>query len=558
MPRRQIGKLLAATGIALHLILIGWALVDPRALGVHRLTLDSAAILLVISALTIAILLYAMFRNFARYDGSIGRLFLMFPDYLVFVLWVLIAALLGLTILGMNFDRWWLVILIPSGIGANLLSTSDATDQTDSDAEANDRPSNQEPSRFPFWFALLLITIIPMFGMLGAMGIGVFAFHLLRQILFLNVNVDLAAAGEASQRMIALLPLAFVIGGAVLAIYLIGEWVSGSIRRKNGVSKEEFNRPLLQVEIEYIKGAVDAVEEFRDGLTVSKTAKIVYWAGPWLILFAMFLVAAGSWLFTSAIHQLAYSSFLAETGAITDRLAFGGGSLIGIFTGIFVIWATYQFALNHFPLLRAYAYLEGRWNSTGPDARNRDDVEFAVTRFVLFRQLKTNVPFDVNEFFNRAHREIASIIYKATAALLGLTVILSVFDGLWFQSVSAEQIVWSGYFDLSRHETPLTEIDYVETACYIGQDDGEEKLRFRYALYNSDGIRFSLDDNFQRRHFDLIERIDERLTQASVEFQYQTGSDGDFRIDRRCLGFLDDRFGADSDRVGRLLRVSSD
>jgi hypothetical protein len=559
-------RLLTFASIGLSLAVAFWLGATGAAENLIAGNTGDRTLVLSLPVLGAVLLGYGFWRAQNPRAGLISTVILGLPDTLLTGYTFVIIGLCGSMLFGAHFEHLWLLGLIPGSIAAFWLVTEQraASDQAklseiENSGDSGDHTTGVTKARFlPGWLVSIVVSVLMIVWLISALMAGYFFFGLLNNVLFQDQTIAWERIGSSISELASMAVIYIVvIWAAMAAVIGIGAMVTRWARHRSGVTSTDYSRPLTNAENAFID---DAHSRFEKIDAERKHPTGIVW-GYWLFgvggIFAF--IAIGPAIVFGVAYGLSHLIY-PPTGneEIISRMTVGPSLTLGVFWGILLGWPISQFVISRSRTMAEYAYVRGGWNSMSNEPRTPEFLTWKTEDLVRKRILDTGHPFDFANFLRIVIDEYGSLIRRIVAILTVITFAFIILDANFVRYYSPTEIRWSPYFGFGLTHTSYDEIDYVETACYIGQDDGEEELRFRYALYNSDGIRFSLDDNFKRRHFDLIERIDERLMQAGVEFRYQTDSDGDPHIDRRCLGFLDDRFGDDADRVARLLRVSRD
>jgi uncharacterized membrane protein YuzA (DUF378 family) len=509
---------------------------------------------------------YGFWRARNPRSGLISTAIFGLPDTLLTGYTFIVIGLCGSMVFGAHFEHMWLIGLLPGSIAAFWLVTEQrAASELNKQSENESPGSSSAPETgiikagfLPGWLLSIVLMVLMVAWLITALMSGYFFFGLVNSILFEDRTIAWERIGSPLSDVASLAGIYIAAIGAVLAAFIgIRALVVRWARRQSGVSSSDYSRPLTNAENAFIDDAQSQFESIDTDRKYPAGISWAYWLSQVGCIFAFIAIGpAIVFGFVFGLSHLLYPP--AGTDEIAFRMTVGPSLTLGVFWGILIGWPVSQFIISRSPNLAEYAYVRGGWNSSSNEPRTPEFLTWKAEDLVRKRLLDTSRPFDLIYFLRVVIDEYGPLVRRVVATLTVVTFAFAVLDANFVRYYSPTEIRWSPYFGFGLAITSYDEIDYVETACHIERDDGEEELRFRYEMYNSDGIRFSLDDHFRPHNFNLIEQIDERLTQAGVEFQHRADSDGNPRVDRRCLGFLDDRFGTDADRVARLLRVSRD
>lgn len=203
--------------------------------------------------------------------------------------------------------------------------------------------------------------------------------------------------------------------------------------------------------------------------------------------------------------------------------------VLGVFACIMLCWATFQASIFFAPRVAEYLHAREGWNSLSSAARSADDYFWFVVR-----QMRLGVwgPPQIpqpQEVIRAAFRHHEKTVFVSTAGLWAMTLVLGAFDLSWHIYFTDSRITYSDYWTLKRHTITYEEVDFVELACRLDRD-GDLSVRYEVQLDESHS-RTLADESDLAGDFEGLQRVDELLREAGVEFRWDMPRNSDATVD---------------------------
>lgn len=483
---------------------------------------------------------------------------------------VLDVFLVGCMLLEWQIDKTWLVALfLPVALCAwtgMSLRARDAAEPPEGNEIISAKPA-QHAARKPVetpgkilshsavWIAnSVMILTVTMAGFLG----GMIFFGLLRRVLFEGATItpDIFSAMTQTPAWVeALIPIivAPMVIAVVYGVIAMARAMTLAAQTRN---PDRFNRVLLPHEESFLDRATEGLVDYAEAQKYPRIwafAPIVVGSGGIALAMALCFSLSSATVF--AVRYLALSNF-----ARPELLqSFGVSSLLAIFAGCIVAWPLMQKLSERHARFAEHLYVRHGWNTMSSNPRSAGQYFVELETDLRLDKLDAEESFDPAVYLQQAFRRRSALSVKAGGLALSVCLVFAVLDGFAYQAFGDEAALQSGYFEFNQHTYRYDDASAIETACYVGTNDGQPALRLRYKLIMPDGQPLNLSDFLTNASLERLERIDSQASSNGAERRAGErrglGQAGRPALDPECLPRLRQRFGDKVDRARQLLGI---
>ena len=446
------------------------------------------------------------------------------------------GILAGKSLFTMDVERLWVLLLsIPAVVNffaaPSMLEQSKAKSSDDA-AEAeikraspsgSTRAKNVSASAI-WWSHIYSATYQAAFYafFILLMGFGAFYYYVLDALLFSDRALSFDQLKNAAPTVFEnLLPYLIVLPLVIAAIVIIIGIISATYHSFLKNHHPSIDRELAQKEIEYIEASFKELTAYLESQKYPILYGWLYYGGAFFFLLLwMGIMAGGSVLLTSFLASLHEAERTAGSVVyIYGDMDFGISGVIGVFSGIFMLWASYQAAGAFAPKFAEYAFVSG-WNTLDNQNRTGDVYFDGITKYVRTGALNPEEGFNPSKFLLMGFKEYEKIVYGATGLLLLLNVYFLYLDSKMYHLFAEDRIEYAGYFSTRNFRIGYSDVQKVTLSCYTYTDDGKKQVgqSYKVVLDEDHSINLFSDSKFTQNDFEAFQAVDKNLKEADVEF----------------------------------------
>lgn len=354
------------------------------------------------------------------------------------------------------------------------------------------------------------------------MGFGAFYYYVLDALLFSDRTTAFdQLKNTASIVFENLLPYLIALPLVTAAIVVIIGIILATYHSFLKSRYPSIERELTKKEIEYIKFSFEKLTLYLENQKYPSIYGWLYYGGIFFFLLLwMGIMAGGSVLLTSFLASLHEAERTAGSVVyIYENMDFGISGLIGVFSGIFMLGASYQAAAVFAPKFAEYAFVNG-WNTLDNQKRTGDIYIDGITKSVRIGALKPEEGFNPSKFLLIGFKEHEKTVYGATGFLLLLNVYFLYLDSKVYHLFTEDRIEYADYISTQTFRIGYADVQQVTLSCYIYTDDGKKKVgkSFEVVLDSNHAINLFSDSKLTQDDFDAFRAVDQKLKEADVKF----------------------------------------
>ena len=484
---------------------------------------------------------------------------------------VLDAFLVGYMLVEGQFDRWWLlVLLIPialsawTGFGRNSATRPEPEKTAESEpgpqAQFIAREAIETPGKILTGSAVSIATsVVVLIASLGGLLVGSVLLGLLRRVLFEGAALtpDLLEAMTRTPEWASALATLIVVPVIITIVYGIIAIGSALALARATRDPDRFNRVLLPGEEDFLDQATEALVNYAEAQKYPRVwalAPLVMGLGGIALAVALCFALSGAIIIAI---RLAVLPDELQSGFMQNLV--GVSLILSLFAGPVASWPLMQKLSERHARFAEHLYVRHGWNTTRGQARTPDQYFVELETDLRLDKLNAKERFDPASYLQHAFRRRSSFSVKAGTLALSICLGFAVLDGFAYQAFGEEAALQSGYFEFSQNTYRYDTATAIDTACYVGTNDGQPALRVTYHLVMPDGVSLNLSDFLAGSSLERLERIDAQASLGGAERRAGerrgVGQSGRPALDPDCLSRLRARFGSDTPRVRRLLNI---
>lgn len=354
------------------------------------------------------------------------------------------------------------------------------------------------------------------------MGFGAFYYYVLDDLLFLDRALSFDQLKKAAPAVFEnLFPYLVALPLAIAAIVIIIGVVLATYHSFLKNRHPSIDRELTQREIEYIEASHEQLTAYLENQKYPKIFGWLYYGGAFVLMFVfMGVMAGGSALLLSFLASVYEAERTANSVVyIYGNFDSGVSGVIGVFSGIFILWASYQASGTFSPKFAEYAFVSG-WNELDGQNRTGEIYFNCITKYVRIGALNPEEGFNPSRFLLMGFKEYEKIVYGATGLMLLLNVYFLYLDSKIYYLFAEDRIEYADYFSTRNFRIGYSDVQKVTLSCYTYTDDGKEQVgqSYKVVLDEDHSINLFSDSKFTQDDFEAFQAVDQNLKEAGVEF----------------------------------------
>lgn len=446
------------------------------------------------------------------------------------------GILAGKVLFVLDAEKLWILLLtIPAAVNffaapamleQDKSSSSDNADDTEvKDLRSTGSTGAKNVSAAAIWWshiysAVYQAVFYAFFILL--LGFGSMYYYVLDALLFTGETLSLEQFESAAPAVFEnLLPYLIVLPLVIAAMIIIIGIISATYQAFLKSRHPSIDRQLIQKEIEYIE---DSHKELTAYLESQKYPSLYGWlyygGGFFFLLLSMGVMSGGSVLLTSFLASLHEAERTAGSIVyIYGDMDFGISGVIGVFSGIFMLWASYQAAGAFAPKFAEYAFISG-WNTFDNQNRTGDIYFDGITKYVRIGALNPEENFHPSKFLLMGFRDYEKIVFGATGLLLLFNAYFLYLDSKIYHLFTDDRIEYADYFSTRNFRIDYADVKQVTLSCYTYTDDGKKEVSHSYEVIIDDdhSVNIFSDSKFTQANFNAFRAVDQKLKGAGVKF----------------------------------------